>query len=221
MYICEKNKIMLKLDVFAGSIANLTDARYFAAREAKWLGFNMDKMNPSAVSEMEVNAIKGWLDGVDIVGEFGDVSNEDLMGAIERIGFDAVLAGPFTSREAIEGLNVPVFKEIVVEPAMSELDLSNMLEEFEGAVAYYVLDFDKNKVVPGSSNISVEFLNELSGQYQLIVSFPWEIYAIESAVQDASWAGVLMRGGEEEKVGFKSFDDLDEILDFLEIEEEF
>ncbi len=221
MYICEKNKIMLKLDVFAGTIANLTDARYFAAREAKWLGFNMDKMNPSAVSEMEVNAIKEWLDGVEIVGEFGDVSNEDLMGTVERIGFDAVLAGPFTSREAIEGLNIPVFKEIVVEPAMSENDLSNLLEDFEGAVAYYVLDFDKNKVVPGSSNISLEFLKELGEQYKLIVSFPWETYAIESAVQDASWAGILMRGGEEEKVGFKSFDDLDEILDFLEIEEEF
>lgn len=212
---------MLKLDVFAGTIANLTDARYFAAREAKWLGFNMDKMNPSAVSEMEVNAIKEWLDGVEIVGEFGDISNEDLMGTVERIGFDAVLAGPFTSREAIEGLNIPVFKEVVVEPAMSENDLSNLLEDFEGAVAYYVLDFDKNKVVPGSSNISLEFLKELSEQYQLIVSFPWETYSIESAVQDASWAGILMRGGEEEKVGFKSFDDLDEILDFLEIEEEF
>ena len=212
---------MLKLDVFAGTIANLTDARYFAAREAKWLGFNMDKMNPSAVSEMEVNAIKEWLDGVEIVGEFGDISNEDLMGAVERIGFDAVLAGPFTSREAIEGLTVPVFKEIVVEPAMSEDDLSNLLEEFEGAVAYCVLDFDKNKVVPGSSNISLAFLKELSEQYQLIVSFPWETYSIESAIQDASWAGILMRGGEEEKVGFKSFDDLDEILDFLEIEEEF
>lgn len=221
MYICEKNKIMLKLDVFAGTIANLTDARYFAAREAKWLGFNMDKMNPSAVSEMEVNAIKEWLDGVEIVGEFGDISNEDLMGAIERIGFDAVLAGPFTSREAIEGLNIPVFKEVVVEPAMSENDLSNLLEDFEGAVAYYVLDFDKNKVLPGSSNISLEFLKELSEQYQLIISFPWETYSIESAIQDASWAGILMRGGEEEKVGFKSFDDLDEILDFLEIEEEF
>lgn len=212
---------MLKLDVFAGTIANLTDARYFAAREAKWLGFNMDKMNPSAVSEMEVNAIKEWLDGVEIVGEFGDISNEDLMGAIERIGFDAVLAGPFTSREAIEGLNIPVFKEVVVEPAMSENDLSNLLEDFEGAVAYYVLDFDKNKVLPGSSNISLEFLKELSEQYQLIISFPWETYSIESAIQDASWAGILMRGGEEEKVGFKSFDDLDEILDFLEIEEEF
>ena len=212
---------MLKLDVFAGTIANLTDARYFAAREAKWLGFNMDKMNPSAVSEMEVNAIKEWLDGVEIVGEFGDISNEDLMGAIERIGFDAVLAGPFTSREAIEGLNIPVFKEVVVEPAMSENDLSNLLEDFEGAVAYFVLDFDKNKVLPGSSNISLEFLKELSEQYQLIISFPWETYSIESAIQDASWAGILMRGGEEEKVGFKSFDDLDEILDFLEIEEEF
>jgi hypothetical protein len=32
---------------------------------------------------------------------------------------------------------------------------------------------------------------------------------------------ILVRGGEEEKVGFKSFEDLDEILDALEIEEEY
>lgn len=212
---------MLKLDVFAGTIANLTDARYFAAREAKWLGFNMDEMNPSAVSEMEVNAIKEWLDGVQIVGEFGDISNDELKGFIDRIGFDAVLAGPFTVREAIEGLEVPVFKEIVVESNMTENDLSNLLEEFEGAVAYYVLDFDKNKVVPGQGNITEDYLKGISEQYELIVSFPWEIYTIETAMDDTSWAGILMRGGEEEKVGFKSFDDLDEILDYLEIEEEF
>ena len=34
-------------------------------------------------------------------------------------------------------------------------------------------------------------------------------------------SGIMMRGGEEEKVGFKSFDDLDELLDILEIEEEY
>jgi hypothetical protein len=31
--------------------------------------------------------------------------------------------------------------------------------------------------------------------------------------------GLVLLGDEEEKVGYKSFDELDEILDFLEIEE--
>lgn len=212
---------MLKLDVFAGTIGNLTDARYFAAREAKWLGFNLDKMNPLSVSVMEVNAIKEWLDGVQIVGEFGDVSNSELADTVENIGLDAVLAGPFTSKEAIEGIGVPVFKEVVIEKSMTEDELSGLLEEYEGNVAYFVLDFDKNKVYPGSAGFTKEYLSELSERYPLIVSFPWELYGIDAATSDGKWSGILMRGGEEEKVGFKSFDDLDEILDYLEIEEEF
>ena len=65
-----------------------------------------------------------------------------------------------------------------------------------------------------------KYLSELSERFPLIVSFPWELYGIEAATSDGKWSGILMRGGEEEKVGFKSFDDLDEILDYLEIEEE-
>jgi phosphoribosylanthranilate isomerase len=212
---------MLKLDVFAGTIGNLTDARYFAAREAKWLGFNLDQMNPSSVSEMEVNAIKGWLDGVKIVGEFGDVSNEEIKKAIESLELDAILAGPFTSKDAIESVEVPVFKEIVIEPGMTTVALKELMEQYEGTVAHFVLDFDKNKVHPDNSEFTKEFLQDLSSQYSIIVSFPWEVYEIGAALEDADWSGILMRGGEEEKVGFKSFDDLDELLDYLEIEEEF
>ena len=183
---------MLKLDVFAGTIGNLTDARYFAAREAKWLGFNLDQMNPSSVSEMEVNAIKGWLDGVKIVGEFGDVSNDDITKAIKSLELDAVLAGPFTSKDAIESVEVPVFKEIVIESDMTTVALKELMEQYEGTVAHFVLDFDKNKVHPGNSEFSKEFLQDLSSQYSIIVSFPWEVYEIGAALEDADWSGILL-----------------------------
>ena len=140
--------------------------------------------------------------------------------AVNRIPLISIRAF-FTSKEAIEGISVPVFKAVVIEKSMTEDDLSGLLEEYEGNVAYFVLDFDKNKVYPGSAGFTKKYLSELSERFPLIVSFPWELYGIEAATSDGKWSGILMRGGEEEKVGFKSFDDLDEILDYLEIEEEF
>ena len=211
---------MLKLDVFAGTVSNLTDARYFAARSAKWLGFNMDQLNPNALSIMEVNAIKEWLDGVQIIGEFGDVTHEEITKTVEAAGLDGVLAGHFTSRAAIEGLNLPVFKEIIIDPSLQASELEAILESFEGSVAYFILDFDRNKVVPGG-NISMEQLKALNEQYALVISFPWEKYSLDQALSDVDLNALLVRGGEEEKVGFKSFEDLDEILDALEIEEEY
>ena len=221
MYICEKNKIMLKLDVFAASIGNLTDARYFAAREAKWLGFCLDQMNPQSVTAMEVNAIKEWLDGVEIVGEFGDVDKAYIEEQISNIDLKAILAGPFTSAEAIKGLNVPVFKEIVLEKNTTDEALEEMLESYEGMVAHFILDFDKNKVVPEVSALSFDKLSDLCSRYSIMVSMPWELLPLESVMEKLDLSGIMMRGGEEEKVGFKSFDDLDELLDILEIEEEY
>ena len=212
---------MLKLDVFAASIGNLTDARYFAAREARWLGFCLDQMNPQSVSVMEVNVIKEWLDGVEIVAEFGDVDKSYIEETIKQIDLKAILAGPFTSKDAIQGLSVPVFKEIVIDKDLSDAGLEEMLESYEGLVAHFILDFDKNKVVPGLASISFDKLADLSSRYSMMVSMPWELLPLDSVMDKLSLSGIMMRGGEEEKVGFKSFDDLDELLDNLEIEEEY
>jgi phosphoribosylanthranilate isomerase len=62
---------MLKTQVKASSITNLTDARYFAAWEVKWLGFNLDANAEDYIEPVKMKAMKEWVDGVEVVAEFG------------------------------------------------------------------------------------------------------------------------------------------------------
>jgi len=49
---------MLKIKVKASQITNLTDARYFAAWEVEWLGFNFDEGSAHYIPPVEMKAIK-------------------------------------------------------------------------------------------------------------------------------------------------------------------
>ena len=60
---------MLKIKVKASSIANLTDARYFAARGVEWLGFPLGG-GGDGLDLATVKAMSEWVDGVVFVGEF-------------------------------------------------------------------------------------------------------------------------------------------------------
>ena len=53
---------MLKTNIFAGGITNLTDARYFAARGAQYLSFNLDKGTALNISPEKTAAIKDKID---------------------------------------------------------------------------------------------------------------------------------------------------------------
>ena len=73
---------MLKTKIKANSITNLTDARYFAAWEVEWLGFNL---NPGeSIALQQVPAIKDWVDGVKIVGELSQPSPEEAKLLVTR-----------------------------------------------------------------------------------------------------------------------------------------
>jgi phosphoribosylanthranilate isomerase len=53
------------------SITNLTDARYFSAIGAHYLGFCFDVLNENNISVAKAKEIAGWLHEPIIVGEFG------------------------------------------------------------------------------------------------------------------------------------------------------
>ena len=53
------------------SITNLTDARFFSAIGAHYLGFNFDVLNENNISIAQAKEIIQWLHEPVIIGEFG------------------------------------------------------------------------------------------------------------------------------------------------------
>ncbi len=109
------NQVMGKTKIKASGITNLTDARYFAAREVEWLGFKIGD-DSSSISLMAAKAIVEWVDGVKIVGEFEFATANEILAAQAQMNFDAVQVGMFTPVGELEQLpDLTIIKEVIIE----------------------------------------------------------------------------------------------------------
>ncbi|MCO6477946.1 MAG: N-(5'-phosphoribosyl)anthranilate isomerase [Phaeodactylibacter sp.] len=214
---------MLKTKVKASSVTNLTDARYFAAWEVEWLGFNFGPGSDTYIQPQVMKAIKEWVDGVKIVGEFSLQPAEEILEAADMLELEAVQLGMFTDVETLRKLQaqeVPVLLEIIVESPEKLAGIYNRLKGEAPFVEAFLLNFDKNGIGWGAlSEEHRQQLHTLCRDYRIILSMDFRAGTLEEALDLVQPYGINVRGGAEERVGFKSFDELDELFEALEIYE--
>ena len=213
---------MLKIKVKAGSITNLTDARYFAAREVEWLGFPVG-MGEGMIEPAKIKAIAEWVDGVKIIGEFGLVASEEIKSLSQQIGLDAVQVGMFISQKEISKLKgLTVIKEVIVGIELSETELEDHLDAYTNHCDLFLLNFSAAghswSDVESGHPYTIDFIKNLCKKHQIILNLDSQENEVASMISEIKPYAIAINGGEEERVGVKSFDDLDEILDVLEIE---
>ena len=87
----------------------------------------------------------------------------------------------------------------------------------------FQLDFDKNGIswenLEENSLISKKELHSLCQNYPIILSISVRSENLDDLLETIQPEGLSIKGGEEEKVGFKSFDEIDDLFEVLEIEE--
>lgn len=214
---------MLKIKVKASSITNLTDARYFAAREVEWLGFPLGQAG-SGLDPATVKAMAEWVDGVTCVGEFNLSTADEIKQVSEMVEMKTVQVGMFTPVVDVRQLeDLSVIKEVVVEPSTSEDELRDHLEAYAPHVQYFLLNFSKTGIswsdLNEGSPVSIPFLKKCCEEFPILLEVDAPASAVNDILEKVNPAGLSFVGGEEEAVGVKSFDDLDELLDEIEVEE--
>lgn len=214
---------MLRTPVKASAVTNLTDARYFAAWEVNWLGFCLDPASENYVQPQVVGAIREWVDGPLIVGEFNLQTADEIRTAIELLHLDAIQAGMLTEAETLIELHspVPVIKEIVIEPDALEGDLDDFLLQFAPLAQIFLLNFTKNGISwqalrDGAAPVSPPTLQRWCSSFPILMDIDLQPGFIDEILQQLPLRGFSLQGGEEEKTGFKSFDELDAVLEALE-----
>jgi phosphoribosylanthranilate isomerase len=211
---------MLKTKVKASSITNLTDARYFAAWEVEWLGFNLEAGSEDYIEPKNMNAIKEWVDGVKIVGEFNLPDLETVQSAIEVLEIEQAQVGPFTDYNTLKSISelLPVMQEIVVEKDTSLDSLRPIFDQNADMVEVFILNFDKNGIDWAFIRQNLlEELKELIQEHPILLSLNFDEKNIDSILEELQPLGINVKGGEEEKVGYKSYDELDEIFEKIEV----
>jgi len=206
---------MYNPQIKASQTTNLTDARYFAAWGVEWLGFGLEPGQDHVVAPAQMAAIKEWVEGPKMVGEFSGLDVELIHQSINLLDLDAVEVSRFANLSALD-LSIPLFMNIVMEADLEAEALREILKSKE-AVNYFILDFEKN----ASNNdfrekFSVSWLSNLTKQFPIFIRTSIDTYSLKEITEEIQPLGISLAGGEEEKVGLKSFDELDEIFEELE-----
>ena len=192
---------MLKTKIIASSITNLTDARYFSAWGVEAMGFDLNANSPNFIGPMQINALKDWISGPQIIGEFSGLqTKEEIDNLILTLELDAIQLGPFAPENW--SFDLPIYMELNLE------SLPNLKEGIT-----YILKSEKPQY---SVLDNIRQLKTLTSRYPCYLDLPLMAKDYLSAISELKPEGFILRGGEEEKVGFKSYDEVDEIMETIE-----
>ncbi len=212
---------MLKTKIIASNISNLTDARYYAAWYVDWLGFDLRMASQNKIALEEVKAMKEWIEGPEIVGELELLDFEEGKAMIEYLELKAIQVGMFTPVAYLQSLDIPTtIKEVIIEKNASQETIQHHIDQYFEVVDYFLFDFTKNgwtwADLLSNQAFNTLHLHQICQKMNVLLRIqatPSETEAILTKIQPI---GLSIRGGVEEKVGFKSFEEVDELFEMLE-----
>jgi phosphoribosylanthranilate isomerase len=214
---------MLKTKIKASQVTNLTDGRYFAAWEVEWIGFNLEIGADNYIEPKKMKEIREWLEGPKFVGEFGLATAQTIRETAEFLDLDCVQINHFTDVETAKALSeIPLIKEILILKDYDNSNLFETLKAFETHVQAFLIDFTKSGIswheIKAGTHLDFEILQQACANFNVILSVDLTPENLSEVQTILNPYGLNVTGGEEEKVGFKSFDDIDEIIEALYVE---
>jgi phosphoribosylanthranilate isomerase len=216
---------MLKTLVKANAITNLTDARYFAAWEVKWLGFCLDPSSPCFVNPAQLLAFREWVGGVELVGEFGNQDLDYILKTTTDLQLDAIqISRPLPPDWAPELGDIPIIEELALSPGLPADALRTRLSGYEPVISHFLLDFTRHGLTWKSIReegalLPMGELRSLCNEFPILLAFDWSPENLDEILFHLGPVGICLRGGAEEKPGLKSFEELDQLFELLQVEE--
>ena len=199
----------------ASRIAHLTDARYFAAREVDYLGFNLEEGTAGYLDPMYMKAIREWVEGPKIVGEFNRTPIRVVREAASFFGLDAVqvsVQNHGLQLAELEGL------EVILSIGMNDQGLpfpKPALQELAAFADVFLFDFSGVKVSKSIFYDQQDFWREVFALRPSLLQADIPASDWPEMLETLGLTGLSIVGGEEEQVGVKSFDQIEEIFEAL------
>lgn len=209
---------MLKTIIKASRITNLTDARYFSAWEVAYLGFNLEEGTEGYTQPKDARTIMEWLEGPKYIAELGAFPDVPEVAAwlkdTDWHGVQLPTLCPVATVQAFHALSIPVIKEIVWNETSHWSHIQAEYARLAPYVECFLLDFSQNQVDLPTHLPHVQAITQL---HPTLLDFPMGGILASEWLEKLKPLGFAIKGGEEEKVGYKSFDELDGIFESLEI----
>jgi phosphoribosylanthranilate isomerase len=192
----------------ASPIANLTDARYFAAREVQYLCYQLEEDAPSYLDPMFMKAIREWVEGPQTVGVFFHTPARTVQEAAAFYALDALEIGAARYGEHLHNLSEwPIILRMDIPAA----NWPDFMEKNREQVRFFQIEIhadNRNDLLP--------VLPDLCRHFPVLLDIQLPASDLLTLVRALSPTGICLSGSEEEAVGVKTFDELEAVFDALE-----
>ncbi|MCX6217520.1 N-(5'-phosphoribosyl)anthranilate isomerase [Spirosoma sp.] len=209
----------LKTLVKISNVTNLSDARYCAGMGVDMLGFSMDADSPDYVDPKKFAEIRGWVAGVQIVGETTSTDPEiieELLSAYQPdlLQVDEAALLPYLSTLTTTEDELRFILRIDV--AQVTFDQLDTILQTGAANADYVL-LESNGPMHLDDDVK-QLLKRQASRYPILLGTGISVENVHQLLDDLSVKGIALSGGVEEQPGNKEFGELMDILEAIEEE---
>jgi len=202
----------LKIKVKISQVTNLSDARYCAGMGVHYLGFNFVVNHGSYVEPASFIEIRSWIAGPQFVGEFENANISDIREMPNLEALDLIEVSRPDILHELSLLGKPVMLKIDISKYPTVSSLEDDLNFARDLVDYFLIDKSSGELTDPKEVL------ELSHRFPIILGFGITKDNIHPLIEDSNLEGIALRGGKEEKVGFKDYEALADILEELETE---
>lgn len=210
----------LKTLVKISNVTNLSDARYCAGMGVDMLGFSMDTDSPDYVEPKKFAEIRGWLAGVQIVGETRSTDPETIERLLDMyqpdlLQIDEAALLPYLSTLGTSDRELRFI--LRVDVAQLTLDQLDTLLQTGAVNADYVL-LESNGPVNMEDDLKT-LLQRQATRYSILLGTGISAENVHELLAElSSVRGIALSGGIEEQPGNKEFGELMDILEAIEEE---
>ena len=206
----------LKTLVKISSVNNLSDARYCAGMGVTALGFDINPNSPGYISPEKFEEITGWVSGVQFVGELnGDISTQNINDLLQNYSLDYIEVSNKQLLPALAAMNVPVVFKLDLSEFSNGEALEELLKSTKSDIKYYLLESSQNS---DNQHIINRLLTQ-SSDYPIFLGVGVTPENVLQLIDSNPIKGIALKGGDEQRPGYRDFDDLADVLEVLEVDE--
>lgn len=203
-----------------GAVNNLSDARFGAGVGAQYLGLNLDQRDPNSLGTVDAPELIQWIQGPAIIGEFGKQEAGHINTVCELLQLGWAQIEDDANLDRIKALETEIILDLAIDNWKQEELLAHM-EAANDYVSFYLISLKHGSIedyLTESGN--KEFLKNLIAKYPVFFSFDLNKENLKPLLEEFAPHGINLKGSNEDRPGYKDFEELMDMADLLQKPEE-
>ena len=195
------------------NVTNLSDARYAAAVGMDYIGFCFDRNSPDYIAPIKAKEMIDWITGSNIVAEFGNQTLDEIKDISELLNVDAVELNNKILPDEIPQIAKAIIKKI----DLNEFDFAQLETELKAYAS--VCDGFHIYSSTQTEKFNTQQLQEICSGYKIIWGLYFDKNNVIATIDTYKPFAINISGGNEEQVGMKDFDEINDLLEIITIED--